>query len=271
LALAKSDEKREDRGGLYKMMKIIAFIIVYNEEEIIAKCIKNAREQGLDVIVIDNGCVDRTIEIVKAQGVPIYEHKTDKYNVFEVNKWAISKVREIGCDWLVLKDADEIFETYDGRKIAEAVTEADIAGYNCMRFESYEFWPTVIDDLDIKDFTERIRYYSYFGDKHLKMIKNCAEIGIDNPHRPYGQIKESPERLVLKHYKFISLEQGRRKVKTRLSRYHYPRKGNGHSRQYNEFTSESKFYVLEEMIYPRLFKFNGILIKKKVFDGWRGY
>jgi len=252
-------------------MKILAFTIVYDEEETIAMCIKNAREQGLDIIVIDNGCTDRTIEIVKDHGVPVYKHKTEKYNVFEVNKWAISKVREIGCDWFVLKDADEIFETYDGRKVFEAVTEADKAGHNCMRFDMYEFWPTVIDDLAIKDFTERIQHYSYFGDKHLKMIKNCAEIGIDNPHRPRGQIRESPERLVLKHYKFTSLEQGRKKVRSRLNRYHYPRKGNGHSRQYNKFTNESKYYVLEEEIYRRLFKLNGTLVKKKVFDGWRGY
>lgn len=252
-------------------MKIIAFTIVYNEEEVIAKCIKNAREQGLDIIVIDNGCTDRTIKIAKSYGVPIYEYKTDKYNVFEVNKWAIAKVREIGCDWFVLKDADEIFETYDGKKIIEAVAEADVAGCNCMRFDMYEFWPTVDDDMTIKDFTKRIQHYSYFGDKHLKMIKNCAEIGIDNPHRPYGQIKESSERLVLGHYKFISLEQGRRKTKSRLSRYYYPRKGDGHSRQYNNFTDESKYYVLEEETYKRLHRFNGKWIKEKVFDGWRGY
>ena len=252
-------------------MKIVAFTIVYNEEEVIEKCIENAKEQGLNIIVIDNGCTDKTIEIVKHLEVPVYEHKTEKYNVFEINKWAISKVKSIGCDWFVLKDADEMFETYDGRKVAEAVTEADTAGYNCMRFDMYEFWPTVDDDMAIEDFTERIQYYSYFGNRHLKMIKNSSEISTNNPHKPQGQIKESPTRLILRHYKFISLEQGRRKVKSRLGRYHYPRKGNSHSRQYKNFTDESKYYVLEKEVYQRLYKFNGKWVKEKVFDGWRGY
>ncbi|GAH16098.1 unnamed protein product, partial [marine sediment metagenome] len=89
-------------------MKIIAFIIVYNEEEIIEKCIENAKEQGLETIVIDNGCTDSTIEIVKSLGIPVYENKTEKYRIHEIYRWAIACVKKIGCDWYVVKDADEM-------------------------------------------------------------------------------------------------------------------------------------------------------------------
>jgi len=132
----------------------------------------------------------------------------------------------------------------------------------------YEFWPTVDDDLSIKDFTKRIQYYSYFGNRHLKMIKNSPEIWSDNPHMPRGTIKESPNRLILRHYKFIGLEQGRRKVKARLTRTYNPKK---RFMQYRKFTDESKFYVLEKDIYSKLYKFDGTWVKKRVFDGWRGY
>lgn len=249
-------------------MKIIAFIIVYNEEEVVEKCIKNAWEQGLCVIVIDNGCTDGTLDIVRKLDVPIFEYKTIKYNVFELNKFAISKARQVGCDWYVLKDADEIFSTYEGLRVSVLVKAANSFGYNCVRFDTYEFWPTVDDDLAIQDFTDRIQYYSYFGSQHLKMIKNSPEIYTDNPHAPVGIIRECPSRLILKHYKFISLDQGRRKVKARLSRYDTTR---GFHMQYNKFTDESKFYVLEKDVYSKLYKFDGTLIKKKVFDGWRGY
>ncbi|GAG79173.1 unnamed protein product, partial [marine sediment metagenome] len=69
------------------------------------------------------------------------------------------------------------------------------------------------------------------------------------------------------HYKFISLEQGRRKVKSRLSRYDTK----GLHAQYRNFTDESKFYVLEKNIYSKLHKFDGTWIRERVFDGWRGY
>lgn len=249
-------------------MKIIAFIIVYNEEEMIAKCIKNTREQGLDVIVIDNGCTDRTIEIAKGLGVPVFEHKTEKYDVVAMITWAVSQVKKIGCDWYTVKDVDEMFETYDGRKVIEVVSEADDLGYNCMRFDMYEFWPTVDDDLSITDFIERIQYYSYYKSHRLSMIKNSSEILIINPHTSSGVLKESPIKLILRHYKFINLEQGRRKVKSRLSRVCNPKT---RGLQYRKFTNESKFYILEKEIYQRLNKFNGTWIKERVFDGWRGY
>ena len=249
-------------------MKIIAFIIVYNEEEIIEKCIENAKEQGLEAIVIDNGCTDSTIEIVKSLGIPVYENKTEKYKIHEIFRWAIACVKKIGCDWYMLKDADEIFETYD-RKITvrEAVIKADKEGYNCMRFDLYEFWPTVDDDLSIKDFTERIRYYSYYSVDRASIIKNDPLFNVDIFTFPVGKGKLSPDRLILRHYKFINLEQGRRKVKSRLSRYDTK----GLHAQYRNFTDESKFYVLEKNIFSKLHKFDGTWIRERVFDGWRGY
>ena len=251
------------------MIKIIAFIAVYNEEEIIEKCIKNAKEQGLDVLVLDNGCTDKTMEIVKSLDVSVFEYKTEKYNIFELNEQAILKAKKIGCDWYVEKDADEMFETYDKNiTVKEAVMKADKEGYNCMRFDMYEFWPTVIDDPTIIDFTSRIQHYSYYGDGHLKMIKNSPEIQTNSSHQPKGVIKESPERLILRHYKFISIEQGRKKIKNRLSRF-YTTKGT--NVQYNNFIDEDKSYVLEKEVYSRLYRFDGSWIKKKVFDGWRGY
>jgi len=252
-------------------MKIIAFIAVYNEEEIIKKCVENAKEQELDVLVLDNGCTDKTIEIVKSLGIPVFEYKTEKYNVFELNKQAILQAKKIGCDWYVEKDADEMFETYDKKiTIKEAVIKADREGYNCMRFDMYEFWPTVIDDPTIEDFTNRIQHYSYYDSRHLKMIKNSSEIHTNDSHRPKGVIKESPDRLILRHYKFISIEQGRKKIKNRLSRF-YTHTSKGINKQYNNFIDEDKSYVLEESTYQRLHKFDGTWIKKRVFDGWRGY
>jgi len=249
-------------------MKIIAFIIVYNEEEIIEKCIENAKEQGLETIVIDNGCTDSTIEIVKSLGIPIYEKKTEKYRIHEIYRWTIACVKKIGCDWYVLKDADEMFETYDKKMtIREAVIKADKEGYNCMRFDMYEFWSTVDDDLTIEDFTERIQYYSYYYSGRVTMIKNDPLIHMDLFTFPRGKGKLSPDRLILRHYKFISFEQGRRKVKSRLSRYDTK----GLHAQYRNFTDESKFYVLGKDIYSKLHKFDGTWIKKRVFNGWRGY
>ena len=222
-------------------------------------------------IVIDNGCTDGTIEIVKKMDIPVFEHKTEKYNVYEMHRWAIMQTKKFGCDWYVAKDADEMFETYDGRKVIEVVSEANDLGYNCMRLDMYEFWSTVDDDLSIKDFTKRIKYYSYYNSHYLRMVKNSPEIFIGNPHVAKGEIRESPNRLIFRHYKFISLDQGRKKVTTKFRRLGCANSFSAGHPQYNKFTDESKFYVLEKEVYSKLYKFDGTWAKKKVFDGWRGY
>lgn len=248
------------------MIKIIAIICVYNEEEVIEKCIENAREQGFTPIVIDNGCTDGTAEILKRLNVLVFERFTEKFDCDELIKWGIVVAKQIGCDWYVIKDADDFFETYDGKKVSEVVKEANDEGYNCMRFDMYEFWPTVDDDLDIEDFTDRIRYYSYYNSRYLKMVKNSSEINLDNPHYAKGVIKESPVRLVFKHYKFINLKQGKIKVQERLLRRIEKK---DICTQYDNFTTAAKFYVLERNVYSKLYKFEGMLVKKRVFDGWR--
>lgn len=267
------------------MTKIVAFTIVYNEEEVIEKCLMNAKEQGLTPIIIDNGCTDGTIRIAKGLGVPVFECITQTYHVYRLIERAILWAKEIGCDWYVLKDADEIFETYDGRKVVEAVSEADEAGYNCMRFDMYEFWPTVDDDLSIADFTERIKHYSYYSSNYLKMIKNSNDIRTRDPHTPRGRINESPDRLLFRHYRFIGLEQGKKKARNRLiarpcitkKKYHnryYDFAGRIKSRALRKLdlpVNEDGFYVLEKRFYSKLHKFDGTWNKKRVFDGWRGY
>jgi len=257
------------------MIKIIAFIVACNEEDVIEKCIENAREQELDPIVIDNGCTDRTIEIVRRLDIPVFENRVETYDPYGSNEWAIPKVKEIGCDWYVQKDADEMFETYDGRKIVEVVNEADDLGYNCMRFDMYEFWPTVDDDLTIKDFTKRIQYYSYYSSNYRKMIKNSPEIRTNNPHRPKGKIKESPGRLLFRHYRFRGLEQGREKLKNKVSRFGITKTKTlpffNSARRFKELNNESGFYILEKDIYSKLHRFDGTWIKERVFDGWRGH
>jgi len=247
-------------------MKVIAFTAVYNEEEYIAWCARNTWEQGLVPLIIDNGCTDKTLEIARSIGISPLEHKTEKFDVYEIVRWASTKVKEIGCDWYMLKDADEMLETYGGRPMLDVVMEADRQGYNCIRFDDFEFWMTVDDDQNEPDFTKRILYYTYLDDPLQRLIKNDPEIWLQGPHTAGGAIREYPIHLPLRHYKFISMEQGKRKVQSRLNRFITTVGSNTH---YNKFTDEDKFYVLPKDVYPRLHKFTGTWVKTTVFNGWR--
>ncbi|MDD5540161.1 MAG: class I SAM-dependent methyltransferase [Candidatus Marinimicrobia bacterium] len=250
-------------------MKIVSITHVYNEEMQIEACINNSREQGLIPIIIDNGCTDRSIDIAKDMGAIILKHFTDTFEIYGFYTWSIARAKEIGCDWYILKDTDEIFETYNGQKVRESIIEADAAGFNCMDCDLYEFWPTVDDNMNEPDFIKRINHYSYYKAPLHRIVKNIPQVWADSPHIAKGNIKLSPEHIVLRHYKFISLEQGRAKVASRRARYSQQNISAGGHTQYNYFTDDSKYYVLERDIYSKLHVYNGTWIKEQVFDGWR--
>jgi glycosyltransferase involved in cell wall biosynthesis len=252
-------------------MKVIAFTYVLDEREYMAKNIENSLEQGLTPIVINNGCSDGTSDVVREYGVPIYEHFTSTFHLHDMIYFGMNMAKEIGCDWIILKDADELMETYDGSRIKEILAEADAAGYNCVNFDSYSFWPTVDDDWNEPDFKKRIRRYTWFDIPWIRAIKNSPEIWIDHPHLPGGEQRLSPVKLIIRHYKFLNAEQGRRKVWSRKARYNPLEVAKGSHTHYNKYEMKDNYFVLEPEIYSKLNVYNEDRqwVREQVWDEWR--
>ena len=81
--------------------KISAVIITHNEEENIAKCLSSL--QGFDeIIVVDSGSNDKTIEISKSHGAKVIHQKWLGFG--PQKKFAVSQAKN---DWVLSIDADE--------------------------------------------------------------------------------------------------------------------------------------------------------------------
>lgn len=83
------------------MSKISAVILTRNSEEMIADCIDSVSFCD-EVIVIDNGSTDRTLELVKLLGAKIYETKSKSFA--DLRNFGLSKVR---TKWVLYIDDDE--------------------------------------------------------------------------------------------------------------------------------------------------------------------
>lgn len=59
-------------------MKTCVIIPTYNEAKDIGRVVKQVKEQGLEVIVVDDGSVDNTSEIAKNYGATVLENKTNE-------------------------------------------------------------------------------------------------------------------------------------------------------------------------------------------------
>ena len=88
-------------------MKISASLIVKNEEQMLPKCL-NSIKQVDEIVVVDTGSEDKTIEIAKKAGAKVHTDYKWADNFSEARN--VSKSRCTG-DWLLIIDADEILET----------------------------------------------------------------------------------------------------------------------------------------------------------------
>jgi glycosyltransferase involved in cell wall biosynthesis len=82
-------------------MKITAAIITLNEERKIARAIESLRCCD-EIIVLDSGSVDRTVELATNLGARVLEHPWKGYA--EQKNWAAEQASH---DWILSLDADE--------------------------------------------------------------------------------------------------------------------------------------------------------------------
>lgn len=88
-------------------MKISVSMIVKNEQDMLPKCLKSI-QQCDEIVVVDTGSTDNTIQIAKDAGAKVYTDYKWADNFSEARN--VSKSKCTG-DWLLIIDADEILET----------------------------------------------------------------------------------------------------------------------------------------------------------------
>lgn len=141
-------------------MKIVSFTMVNNESEIIESFIRYNYNFVDEMVIIDNGCTDSTIKIVRnliSEGfrITVYDESLEAYNQYRLdNKYLNKIINEIKPDIILPLDADE-FLTGDSnpRDILERL-ELDSIYYVTWR------WYVMTKDDDCSDpfIPKKMRY-----------------------------------------------------------------------------------------------------------------
>jgi glycosyltransferase involved in cell wall biosynthesis len=105
--------------------KISVVIITLNEEKIISKCLAKLKFAD-EIIVIDSGSKDKTVEICEKFGALVFYNKFEGYGLQK--QFAVSKTKN---DWVLALDADEILTDELIYEIPKAINESkeDIEAY----------------------------------------------------------------------------------------------------------------------------------------------
>lgn len=103
-------------------------MIAKNEEKNIEKCIKSYKDIVHEIIVVDTGSTDKTIDLAKGLGAQVYKfHWANDFA--EAKNYALSKA--IG-DWIIFLDADEYFDKESADKVPRLLDELKNTTYNAI-------------------------------------------------------------------------------------------------------------------------------------------
>jgi len=96
-------------------MDLSVCLIVKNEEDNIKPCFESIKSIADEVIIVDTGSIDSTVEVAESIGLKVFKHQW-KRDFSEARNFSISKATK---DWIMWVDADDRIPEYSQRQIAE--------------------------------------------------------------------------------------------------------------------------------------------------------
>ena len=113
-----------------KKPRLSLFMIVKDEEEDLPRCLKTVQGVVDEIVVVDTGSVDRTVEIARAHGARV--HKFPWTGSFaEARNFAVKKVRG---EWILWMDADEELCEADSGLLPGLLDDPAVEGYHVRIF-----------------------------------------------------------------------------------------------------------------------------------------
>ncbi|MBN1213695.1 MAG: tetratricopeptide repeat protein [candidate division Zixibacteria bacterium] len=96
-------ELRMLKESFEKRVSLSACLMVKDEEELLPGCLDSVRDWVDEIIIVDTGSTDRTIEIAESYGAKIF-HQPWEGNFSKHRNYSIEQAT---CDWILIIDADE--------------------------------------------------------------------------------------------------------------------------------------------------------------------
>ena len=263
-------------------MKVISFTVLNNEADIIESFVRYNMTYVDKMIILDNGCTDNTIKILKllqqeGYDIEIFNESRVGFEQYVLmNKYLRIVSEEYESDWIIPLDADEMLMS-DDKPIRAALEELP-------RDRIYKiYWRQFVmnDEDDPKETFVCRRMKHSFLHKIGKviiptsMVKKCDLILQPGQHSVVSNEKvwmEETGILCMAHYPHRSFEQSKTKALCHSVRYvNYLGRQNGESVHRNYFANQCVMHLSDdndkwffEAIRERTFKWGIDVIKSEI-------
>ncbi|MDB4644703.1 glycosyltransferase family 2 protein [Rubripirellula sp.] len=172
--------------------KLSISIVCLNEAGIIGECLQQAARVADEVVVVDSGSTDKTIEIAESYGAKIFHQDWLGYG--KQKNFALSQCSN---EWVLSLDADEILTDELIAELELLDLESDVVGYRIAR------------KLFVGD--KFICWGGYYPDYQLRLFKNSLggfnEVAVHESVQLPASAKTCKLKTPLHHFSYDSLEQ----------------------------------------------------------------
>jgi glycosyltransferase involved in cell wall biosynthesis len=226
-------------------MNLSVGLITYNEEKKLPRTLNAIKKIADEIIIVDNGSTDRTVEIAKSFHAKVY---TEDWKGFGIQKNSV--IDKCKGKWILLIDADEEITPQLERAVQEIIT-AKIPRYDVYKIRFTSFC-----------FGKKIKYGGWSNFYRVRLFLNGAGRYDDKQvHETFVTTKKiGAIKSAINHYTYTSLEEYFNKCNTysSLSAFQYWKADKNKSTLIIYFAS--LFHFIEMY-----------LLKLGFLDGYEGY
>ncbi|GJQ60190.1 MAG: tetratricopeptide repeat protein [Candidatus Scalindua sp. AMX11] len=97
-------------------------MIVKNEEEFLPRCLESVKDYIDEMVIVDTGSTDRTVEIARNYGANIYHHAWEN-SFCKARNYSLQYATS---DWILILDADEEIDSEDAHKLKEVIKDSKV-------------------------------------------------------------------------------------------------------------------------------------------------
>lgn len=190
-------------------------MIVKNEEEFLEQCLNSVKELVNEIIIVDTGSTDKTIEIAKMFNAKIFKYEWNN-DFSEARNFSIKQATK---EWILFIDADEIISHEDHAKIKELTENKEVMGYFLIQ-RNYINDSTTLGWVPSKDdnYKEKKDFTGYLPNPIIRLFQNNKGIQFKNKvhesigesiYKMNGKVKNS--NIPIHHYGKANLEKMKEK------------------------------------------------------------
>ncbi len=206
----KPERLEREIAALRKKADVSLCMIVKNEERVLADCLTSAKPFFRQIVVVDTGSTDRTIEIAERHGAEVVRIEwPDSFAQARNESLARAKGR-----WIFWMDADDTLPWASGETILRAAVSAapEIAGFVVpVRFVTDDpLYGTRVDHVKLFRNRKNVRFEGRIHEQILPSLRasggEIARLDCEVLHSGYDTSDEGQKRKRERDYRLLELD-----------------------------------------------------------------